>query len=184
MTNRTNANANKKFAIFITSYNYAEFIGQAIESVINQSDPDWHLYIFDNGSTDNTEEIVKKYLEKDKRISWKKHETNIGSIPNIISGFREIDADYISTLQADDWLEPNFVADAKKAFAENPEIPFCAFGWVAVFYDENLQRLCGVKTNIPLPESFQNKIFLSPFLALGNIIPLHLLVFKKDITSP
>ena len=61
MTNRTNANANKKFAIFITSYNYAEFIGQAIESVINQSDPDWHLYIFDNGSTDNTEEIVKKW---------------------------------------------------------------------------------------------------------------------------
>lgn len=185
MTNRTNertnANANKKFAIFITSYNYAEFIGQAIESVINQSDPDWHLYIFDNGSTDNTEEIVKKYLEKDKRISWKKHETNIGSIPNIISGFREIDADYISTLQADDWLEPNFVADAKKAFAENPEIPFCAFGWVAVFYDKNLQRLCGVKTNIPLPENFQNKIFLSPFLAFGNIIPIHLLVFKKDL---
>ena len=63
----------KKFAIFITSYNYAEYISQAIESVINQTDPDWYLYIVDNCSTDNTEEIVKKYVEKDSRISWKKH---------------------------------------------------------------------------------------------------------------
>ena len=73
----------KKFAIFITSYNYAEYISQAIESVINQTDPDWHLYIVDDCSTDNTEEIVKKYVEKDSRISWRKREKNIGGIQNI-----------------------------------------------------------------------------------------------------
>ena len=66
---QTELNMNKKFAIFITSYNYAEFIGQAIESVINQTDPNWHLYIIDDCSTDNTKEVVKQYLEKDKRIS-------------------------------------------------------------------------------------------------------------------
>lgn len=184
MTNRTNertnANANKKFAIFITSYNYAEYISQAIESVINQSDPDWRLYIFDNGSTDNTYEVVKKYLEKDSRISWKKREQNIGSIPNIIEGFKEIDADYISTLQADDWLEPNFVTDAKKAFAENPEIPFCAFAWYAVSYND-LQQTIFSKHAIPFPENFQGKNYLSPFLVYGNFIPIHLLVFKKDL---
>ena len=74
MSNKSNSNEKKKFAIFITSYNYAEYISQAIESVINQTDPDWHLYIIDDCSTDNTYEVVKKYLEKDKRISWKKHQ--------------------------------------------------------------------------------------------------------------
>ncbi len=174
-------NPNPKFAIFITSYNYAEFIGPAIESVINQTDPNWHLYIFDNCSTDNTFEIVKKYLEKDSRISWIQREKNIGSIPNIINAFREIDADLISSLCADDWLEKNFVADAKKAFAENPEIPFCAFGNVAVYFDENLQQFRGIKDRIPVPENFQNKIFISPLLAFGNIISLNVLVFKKNL---
>ena len=54
-------------AIFITSYNYGEFIGKAIESVINQSNPNWKLYIFDNCSTDNTYAVVEKYLKKDNR---------------------------------------------------------------------------------------------------------------------
>ena len=175
-----NINVNKKFAIFITSYNYGEFIGQAIESVINQSDPDWYLYIFDNCSTDNTYEVVEKYLKKDSRISWKKHETNIGAIPNLISGFKEIDADYISTLQADDWLEPNFIADAKKAFAENPEIPFCAFGWSSW---EKYQADCPPymqNADLPVAKNFSQKIYLSPFLVFKNIIAMHFLVFQKS----
>ena len=177
-------NVNKKFAIFITSYNYGEFIGQAIESVINQSDPDWHLYIIDDASTDNTYEVVKKYLEKDSRISWKKHEKNIGSVPTIIEGFSEINADYISTLCSDDWLEPNFVADAKKAFAENPEIPFCALGWSAAFYNENSKQMLGIKINIPFPQNFSQKTYLSPYFALGNFINVDFIVFKKSVLIP
>ena len=64
MSIKSNSNEKKKFAIFITSYNYAEYISQAIESVINQTDPDWHLYIIDDCSTDNTYEVVKKIFRK------------------------------------------------------------------------------------------------------------------------
>lgn len=166
---------NKKFVIFITSYNYAEYIGQAIESVINQTDPNWNLYIIDDCSTDNTYEVVQKYLEKDNRISWKKHDKNIGSVPTIIEGFSEIDADYISTLCSDDWLEPNFVADAKKAFDEHPEIPFCALGWSLANQNENIFQ----KYAIPFPERFSKKIYLSPYLVFGNFININFLVFNK-----
>ena len=65
-------------AIFITSYNYGEFIGKAIESVINQSNPNWKLYIYDDNSTDNSQQIIKEYLKKDNRISWKNNKTNRG----------------------------------------------------------------------------------------------------------
>lgn len=170
----------KSFAIFITSYNYGEFIGQAIESVQNQSDPDWQLYILDNGSTDNTYEVVMPFLS-DERIHWRQRPENIGAIPNIIAGFNEISADYISTLQADDWLESNFVADAKAAFAnpENQNIPFVAFGWKGAYLKENgeigLQRCL-----IPFPDDFQGKVFLSPHLTYDNFVSMHNIVFCRE----
>lgn len=173
----------KKFAIFITSYNYAKYISQAIESVINQSDPDWHLYIIDDNSNDNTYEVVKKYLEKDRRISWKKHHKNIGSVPTIIEGFRQIDADYISTLCSDDWLEPNFVADAKAAFEKYPEIPFCALGWSSWETFDNKQIITQLAKN-PLSNNFNGKVFLSPYLVFFNFINLDFLVFKKSKLMP
>ena len=178
MTNyeQTNANANKTFAIFITSYNYGEFIAQAIESVINQSDPLWNLYILDNGSTDNTYEIVEKYLQKDCRISWKKREQNIGGIQNIFRSFAEIDADYICSLSADDWLEPKFVEEARKAFTQNPEIPFVALGWKLFLQNQNILQ----NYAIPFPENFKGKVFLSPYLVFGNFISLNTIVFNKN----
>lgn len=179
-SNENKNKSNKKFAIFITSYNYAEYISQAIESVINQTDPDWHLYIIDDASTDNTEEIVKKYLKKDSRISWKKHQKNIGSVPTIIEGFSEIDADYISTLCSDDWLEPNFVANAKKAFAENPEIPFCALGWSGFMELPENGKILTQKSLTPFPENFCGKIFLSPYLVFENFININFLVFERS----
>ena len=169
----------KKFAIFITSYNYAEYISQAIESVINQTDPDWYLYIVDNCSTDNTEEIVKKYVEKDSRISWKKREKNIGGIQNIFHSFAEIDADYICSLSADDWLEPKFVEEARKAFSENPDIPFCAMGWKLFLQDKNIFQ----NWAIPFAENFEGKIFVSPYLVFYNFIGLNTIVFNKYKTQ-
>ena len=169
----------KKFAIFITSYNYAEYISQAIESVINQTDPDWYLYIVDNCSTDNTEEIVKKYVEKDSRISWKKRGKNIGGIQNIFHSFAEIDADYICSLSADDWLEPKFVEDARKAFSENPDIPFCAMGWKLFLQDKNIFQ----NWAIPFAENFEGKIFVSPYLVFYNFIGLNTIVFNKYKTQ-
>ncbi len=180
---------NKTLAIFITSYNYGEFIGTAIESVINQSNPNWKLYIFDNCSTDNTEQIVKKYLQKDNRISWKKRPTNIGALNNIIEGFREVDADYISLLTADDWLMPNVVADAFSAFSEmqmqSKNIPFVAFGSQAAYQDENdNNKFSLARTWVPFPDNFKGQVFLTPTLTMGNFISMDTLFFNKKFLLP
>lgn len=179
----------KTLAIFITSYNYGEFIGTAIESVINQSNPNWKLYIFDNCSTDNTYEVVEQYLKKDRRISWKKRETNIGALNNIIEGFREVDADYISLLTADDWLMPNVVADALAAFSQteqqNLQIPFVAFGSQAAYQDENdKNKFALARTWIPFPDNFKGQVFLTPTLIMGNFISMDTLFFNKKFLLP
>ena len=63
---------------FITaSYNYAKYIKETIESVINQTVQDWEMIIVDDGSTDNSVEVIKSYCEKDNRIKLYQHENGV-----------------------------------------------------------------------------------------------------------
>ncbi|MDP3539420.1 MAG: glycosyltransferase [Azonexus sp.] len=164
------------FTIFITSYNYGHYIGNAIDSVITQTHPDWNLFILDNGSTDNTFEVIEPYLA-DPRIRLIKRPSNVGHTMNIALGYIELEGKFISTLQADDWLEPTFVETARKAFAEHPNIPLVAFGWMA--YIEPSDTFIYPNT-IPYPRSFSGVTSLSPLLTVGNFIPLHMIAFRKQ----
>ena len=58
------------FSIIIPTYNRAKFITNAINSVINQSYKNWELIIIDDGSTDNTAEVVRKIAKNDTRIKY------------------------------------------------------------------------------------------------------------------
>lgn len=165
-----------RLTIFITSYNYAHFIGQAIESVVTQTCPDWNLVILDNGSVDNTEQVVAPYLQ-DERISFYRHTSNIGHKKNIIFGYRELRSEFVTTLQADDFFKPHYVENALAAFDKFPDVPYVAQGW-EYFYEETAEfsppRTC------PLPSGFSGIARLSLFLSLGNFIPLHMAVFRRE----
>tara|TARA_B100000035_G_scaffold51655_1_gene40255 strand:- start:1433 stop:2326 length:894 start_codon:yes stop_codon:yes gene_type:complete len=58
------------FSIILPTFNRAHMIHEAIKSVFNQTYKNWELIIVDDGSTDNTKEIIDKYNEKDKRIQY------------------------------------------------------------------------------------------------------------------
>lgn len=175
-------------AIFITSYNYGEFIGKAIESVINQSNPNWKLYIYDDNSTDNSQQIIKEYLKKDNRISWKNNKTNRGALQNMLDGFYEIQSDLIAVLCSDDWIAPNFVADALTAFSQtgqkNLQIPFVAFGSQAVYKNDKTNALSFHRVWIPFPDNFKGQVFLTPTLTMGNYVSLNALVYRRKYLLP
>lgn len=164
------------FTVFITSFNYGHYIDKAIESVMNQTVSEWNLYILDNCSTDSTEAVVSRYLS-DPRIHFVKHPNNIGHTKNITHGFTQLPGKYISTLQADDWLEPNFIERALTAFDSYPSISLAAFGWMA--YLECSDTYAYADT-IPYPIDFKGLTLLSPHLTLGNFIPLHLIAFRRS----
>lgn len=63
-------------SIIIPSFNYEKYITQTIESVINQTYTNWELIIVDDGSKDNSKEIIKDYCAKDNRIRLYTHENN------------------------------------------------------------------------------------------------------------
>lgn len=88
-----------KFSIIIPTYNRASFIPQAIESVLGQTYTDWELLIVDDGSTDNTRNVVEIY--KDKRIRYIYQQNSERSAARNC-GINHASGEYICFLDSDD----------------------------------------------------------------------------------
>lgn len=95
---------NKTVSVIMPSYNTADYIAHSISSVQNQTYEDWELIIVDDCSTDNTDEIVKPFLE-DKRIRYLKNRINSGAAVSRNYALREAKGKWIAFLDSDDlWL--------------------------------------------------------------------------------
>ena len=89
-----------KVSIIVPVYNAEKYIGNTIKSVLEQSYTNWELMLIDDGSTDHTSDIIKKYLD-DERITYVYQENNgQGSARN--QGLKKSRGTYIAFLDADD----------------------------------------------------------------------------------
>jgi glycosyltransferase involved in cell wall biosynthesis len=99
--------------IFLPVYNGANYIKQAIESVLAQTYTNWTFLIVDNCSTDNTAEICKPYLA-DSRFKYVLNETNLGMYSNFHKALNLCDTPYFSFLSHDDiYARPDAIAEAR-----------------------------------------------------------------------
>lgn len=91
-------------SIILPNYNKALYLSETIVSVINQTHQNWELIIIDDNSTDNSTEIISKYLN-DKRVRLIINEQNKGANFSRNIGLRKAKGKYIVFLDADDLLE-------------------------------------------------------------------------------
>lgn len=92
-------------SIILPSYNYEEYLAEAIESVLNQSFRDFELIIVDDHSTDNSREIIQEYVSKDKRIRAVFHKENRGISKTLNDGLAEAKGKFVAFINADDvWV--------------------------------------------------------------------------------
>jgi len=92
-----------KVSVILPTYNRASFIGRAIQSVLNQTYRDFELIIVDDGSTDDTERVVKSF--SDERIYYVKHEVNKGAAAARNTGLKMARGEFIAFQDSDDeWL--------------------------------------------------------------------------------
>lgn len=96
---------NDLVSIIMPSYNTAEYIREAIESVKAQSYTNWELLIVDDFSSDNTDEVVKSFLT-DVRIHYLKNNTNKGAAFSRNRALREAKGRWIAFLDSDDLWYP------------------------------------------------------------------------------
>lgn len=122
-----------KISIIIASYNYADLIGKAIESIISQTYKDWELIIVDDGSVDNSIEIINKYIENHENIHLYQHSyvENKGLKETVKLGLEKSTGDYIAFLECDDCWENNYLEEKVKILEKYPNIKF-------IFNDVNL----------------------------------------------
>ena len=95
-----------KISVVMSTYNRANIVGEAIESVLNQTEPDFEFIIIDDGSKDNTFETLKEYARKDKRIKVLRNETNKGLIYSLNRGLDEAKGELIARMDDDDAMIP------------------------------------------------------------------------------
>lgn len=103
MSTNTAANGKRpKVSVLIPTYNYGRYIGEAIQSVLDQDMRDIEILISDDASTDNTAEVVAPFVERDSRVRYIRHEQNLGMVANWEWCLQQAQGEYVKYLFADD----------------------------------------------------------------------------------
>ncbi len=89
-----------EFSVIIPTYNNEKTISRAIDSIINQTYPNWELIIVDDGSTDNTEQKVQPNLRNPKIKYFKQPNSGVAIARN--TGFQYSTGEFIVFLDSDD----------------------------------------------------------------------------------
>lgn len=118
-----------KVSVCIPTYNRADYLIYSINSVLKQTYDDFELIICDDGSTDNTSEVVSQL--KDSRIRYIQHPHNIGRSRNMRSGFDAAYGTYFIKFDDDDALTPEFLEKTIAVLETEPNVDFvCTNHWI------------------------------------------------------
>ncbi len=111
-----------KVSVCVPTYNYAHYIGECIQSVLDQTYEDWELVIVDNHSSDSTAEVVRSFT--DARIRYLENEENIGLVRNWNRCVSLATGDYVAILPSDDAYLPRMLERSVAMLDAYPSIGF------------------------------------------------------------
>ncbi|MBN2590858.1 MAG: glycosyltransferase [Sedimentisphaerales bacterium] len=155
---------NTLISVIMPAYNAAKDIASAIESVLIQNYRNFELIIINDGSTDNTEEIILSY--KDEKIRYFKQE-NRGLAATHNRGIKESFGEYVIKLDTDDMMMPDFISRHLQEFEQYPDtdLVYCD----DYLIDENAKPIRVIKRpeysnrNLLIRDLFKNGFPVVPF---------------------
>ena len=119
-------NASPLVSIIMATYNRAEFILETIESIRSQTYQNWELIIVDDGSDDNTEELI--YQLKDKRVRFIKAGRTESKGKIINTGIKIASGALYAFIDSDDVWAPEKIEKQVRSLQQYPEAGFCLTG--------------------------------------------------------
>ncbi|MEH2075417.1 MAG: glycosyltransferase family A protein [Nostoc sp.] len=129
-----------EISIVICTYDRDKYLDNGINSVINQTFKDWELIIVDDGSQDNTFEVVNTYVQKFNNIRYLKHQNKKQCYAKN-AGIQASFGRYITFLDSDDAYQPNHLESRIEYMKLHPEVDLIQGGfaaeeeiWVADYY--------------------------------------------------
>lgn len=109
-------------------YNGEDFVGAAVESLLQQQYQNFELIISDNASTDSTPQICRTLAEQCERISYSSNSENIGYLENCNRVAKLAQGDYFIWAGADDLWHPGFIAQLLPVALANPDLALVCCG--------------------------------------------------------
>ena len=111
-----------KVSIIIPCYNQGKYVAEALNSALRQTFKDIEIVCVNDGSTDNSVEIIKSFENKYKNFIFLNNKENRGVIYSRNFAIKNCNGTYILPLDADDIIEPTYVEKAVKILDNNPNI--------------------------------------------------------------
>ena len=117
------SNQDSLVSVIVTSYNYARYIDQTISSIISQTHENWELIICDDGSTDNSLEVIRSF--NDPRITLIASDKHQGIGPTVNEAYALCKGKYIAGIDADDCISQTKFEKQVQFMEGHPEIDIC-----------------------------------------------------------
>ncbi|MBV8152006.1 MAG: glycosyltransferase family 2 protein [Candidatus Eremiobacteraeota bacterium] len=109
-------------SVMVLNYNYSRYLPKTIESILGQDFGDFHLWIVDDCSTDDSLEVIQRYADRDSRIRVHALEKNLGANKAGSAGVRLLDGEYSTLCNADDFFFPGAFSYGKRFMDAHPDV--------------------------------------------------------------
>ena len=164
------------FTIVIPTYNYEKYVPDAIHSVLQQSFDDYQLIVINDGSTDNTDIIIKNILtDTNNKFEYYSRE-NKGVSATRNEGISLAKGDYIYFLDSDDKMLSNALETFANAILENPYAGMLIARYYSVHSNGEKKERCLWSLSESKEENFKKYL-----LEVNNSLLCSSIVFKKEV---
>jgi glycosyltransferase involved in cell wall biosynthesis/Tfp pilus assembly protein PilF len=164
------------FSVLVPTYNQARFLPAALDSLLAQTYSNWEAVVVNDGSTDDTAQVMREYATRDNRFKmFHKPNGGVGSALN--EGIRQARGQWICWLSSDDLFEPNKLEIHFKEINENPDIYFFYSHFSYIDEAASIKLEGGLWNPIPDPPFQVSRFFHGPYIH-GNSFAIHRDVFR------
>lgn len=167
-------------SILVPNYNYAKYIGETLESALCQTYSNFEVIVCDDGSKDNSCEVIEAYVQKDSRIKLIRKQ-NGGVATALNTAYQESKGQIICILDADDiWLD-NKLEAILEVFRAEPQCGFAVHNVIQIDGQGNLIKPTPMLGN--LPSGWKGQFALENGGFVYNIPPASALCLRREITE-
>lgn len=167
-----------KVSVILTSYNYEDYLSEAIESVLNQTFKYFELIIIDDFSVDKSREIIEYYKDKDERIKIIFHNINQGIAKTLNEGLNVASGKYIAFLNSDDVWSINKLEKQLKKLEKDDNLIVWTEGTIIDKYSKPIKNQTFTKMYRALNKKKSGNIFIE--LLYENFILFSSVIFKRE----
>ena len=162
-----------KISIITPCYNAAPYIANTIQSVQNQTISDWEMIIVDDGSTDNSVEIIQNIIAQDSRIKLiQKENGGSASARNLALSIAQ--GEYIQFLDSDDTIDYKKL-ERQITLMEKEDLDVSYSDWCFVLPDGTMEKVHGLNFNLVRVLLLWGTLF--------GALPIHAFVYRRDFLT-